>query len=123
MSQESYPSPEPQENPQVSQAVPDYAVSPKQAEELQIRHIPPEVYETFNRFIAQKLYNGRARVLQKDVVAELENRGFDRRRIYDEHMLDVEDAYRKNGWDVVYDSPAYNETYDASFEFKSKKKR
>jgi hypothetical protein len=113
----------PPENFPVSPEVPGYAISPSEAEELQIRHIPPEVFETFNRFIAQKFFNGRARVLQKDIVNALVGRGLNRHQIYDEHWLDVEDAYRKKGWDVVYDKPAYNETYEASFEFKAKKKQ
>ena len=37
--------------------------------------------------------------------------------LYEKHYLDVEDAYRKRGWIVDYDKPAYNETYDAFFEF------
>ena len=37
--------------------------------------------------------------------------------LFDNKFLDVEDIYRKQGWVVAYDKPAYNETYDAIFEF------
>jgi len=35
--------------------------------------------------------------------------------------LDIEDRYRRKGWDVEYDKPAYNETYDGYYEFSAKK--
>ena len=41
-----------------------------------------------------------------------------RSMIFEKHWLDFEDIYRKAGWFVNFDKPAYNETYDAFFEFK-----
>lgn len=40
----------------------------------------------------------------------------------DREHLDVEDVYRAAGWEVTYDKPGYNETYDATFTFRSAKK-
>lgn len=40
--------------------------------------------------------------------------------LYKKHQLDIEEVYRKAGWVVSYDKPAYNENYDAIFTFKSK---
>ena len=40
--------------------------------------------------------------------------------IFSNHWLDVEDIYRKQGWKVVYDSPGYDESYDAYYEFRKK---
>lgn len=34
-----------------------------------------------------------------------------------EKWLDIEDHYRKAGWKVTYDKPAYCENYDAYFKF------
>lgn len=37
--------------------------------------------------------------------------------LFDKHWLDIEPIYRKEGWKVEYDKPAYYETYDANFTF------
>lgn len=42
--------------------------------------------------------------------------------IFDNHWLDIEPIYRKVGWTVIYDKPAYYETYDANFTFKINKR-
>jgi len=39
---------------------------------------------------------------------------------YNEKWLDIEPLYRKFGWNVNYDKPAYNETYDGFYTFKRK---
>ena len=36
--------------------------------------------------------------------------------------MDFEDLYRKSGWSVSYDKPAYNENYDAFLIFNKRKK-
>ena len=41
--------------------------------------------------------------------------------VFSNHWLDVEDIYREQGWNVEYDKPTYNETYDAYFVFSVKK--
>ena len=35
--------------------------------------------------------------------------------------MDFEALYRESGWKVSYDSPAYDENYDAYFTFEPKK--
>ncbi len=40
--------------------------------------------------------------------------------IYERHLLDVEPSYRAEGWEVEYDKPGYNETYEATFTFRKK---
>lgn len=99
-------------------------VSPGEAAELQTQQIPNEVFEVFNQLIAQNLFNGRSRVLQKEVVAQLEAEGHERASIFDKHWLDVEDSYRAVGWKVKYDKPVYyaGENFDAYFEFTASKK-
>lgn len=82
------------------------------------RKIPEKVLEVVNEFIVKKFDGYSATLLQKDIVAELVKRGMNRDEIFDNHWLDFEDSYRKAGWEVVYDKPAYCETYDAYFLFK-----
>ncbi len=92
-------------------------ISPVEAMEQQTEQIPDEVFLVFNALIAQNLHKGRSTVMQTDVVEALVQQGFDKKDIYKNHWLDVEDSYRKSGWKVVYDKPAYNESYAPSFEF------
>ncbi len=99
-------------------------VSPVEAAELHKIQIPEEVFSAFNSLIAEKLRSGYARVLQKDVLALLEDQGMDRNEIFEKHWLDVEDSYREAGWKVSYDRPVYyaGENFDAYFDFKDSRK-
>ena len=38
--------------------------------------------------------------------------------LFNKHWLDIETKYRKNGWIVTYDKPAYDEHYKPIFTFK-----
>lgn len=69
--------------------------------------------------LIRQRWNGREAVLfQSQIVEKLINlTGYDRKFIFDNNLLDFEQAYRDNGWSVVYDKPAYNESYDATFTF------
>jgi len=98
-------------------------VAPDQVLELQAQQIPEEVFVVFNGLIAQNLRDGRAKVLQKDVLAELEEKGMNRSKIFKQHHLDVEDSYRALGWLVTYDRPVYwgGEDFEAYFEFRAPK--
>lgn len=44
------------------------------------------------------------------------------KELYANNQLDIEEFYRKAGWEVLYDKPGYNEMHDAFFEFSIPKK-
>lgn len=97
-------------------------IAPHEVVEKKLNQIPDVVIESFNELIA-KNFNGRDATITQDEVIERilsKNSKFDRRSIYDNHWLDVEDIYRSIGWNVQYDKPGYNETYRAFFIFKKK---
>jgi hypothetical protein len=85
------------------------------------KQIPDTVLDTFNMLIAQNFRGGSATILQPDVVAALKKRGLNIEEVFEKGWLDVEGVYEKAGWNVEYDKPGYNETYDASFKFSSSK--
>lgn len=89
------------------------------AEEKQL-HIPDVVFDAFNAEIALHYVSGRAQVKQKDVIERLVAGGMSRSEIFENGWLNVEDAYRSAGWNVEYDKPGWNETYNAFFVFKKK---
>ena len=81
--------------------------------------LPPAVFEVFNEAIAQAWTGERAVVYQgraADAVAA--KLGVSRGDVFALRYLDVEDAYRAEGWVVEYDKPGYNETYEPSFTFR-----
>jgi len=95
-------------------------MSPEEVTTRKASMIPEVVFEVFNELIARG-WNGRETTIRQDeVVARLEAAGIASSRIFAEHLLDVEDAYRALGWKVVYDKPAYCETYPATFTFSKK---
>ena len=94
-------------------------ISPHEALELKQANIPDVVINTVNRLIAENIRYGYATLYQKDIVKELVASGLNRREIFDKHWLDFEDMYREAGWEVTYDSPGFNETYDETFKFEA----
>lgn len=104
------------------------AITPKEVTAQKESSIPEYVFEAFNELIAMH-YNGSSACFTQDAVMALilkkmgkkpTDQGA-RQHIYLNHWLDVEDIYRKKGWKVEYDKPAYCETYDANFTFSKKR--
>lgn len=44
--------------------------------------------------------------------------GTKRDMLFDNHWLDIEPMYRREGWIVEYDKPGFNEHYEATFTFR-----
>lgn len=96
-------------------------ITPDEAEQASYQTIPPFVVAAFNAEIAAAYSGGEAKVVQKKVVTRIEATIPDA-TTFDIRWLNVEELYRANGWSVTYDKPGYNETYDASFLFKRRKR-
>jgi hypothetical protein len=97
------------------------AITPDEATEQAAAapNIPDQVFAVFNELIVKNLRDGEARVLQDDAVTAISGAlTVERQDVFDNHWLDVEDAYRAQGWVVDYDKPCYNETYSAFFTFR-----
>lgn len=93
-------------------------ITPAEVAEAKKVFIPDDVFEVFNEEIAKSYSNGRAVVMQDKVVSALHKRGHLSRDLFENNYLDIEDVYRKAGWHVEYDKPAYNEVYSAKFIFR-----
>lgn len=98
------------------------AISPAEVARLQQELMPPEVIETFNRFIGEKALNGHAIIYQEDVVKDLIRQGIKPSEMFEKGLLNIEDIYEEAGWKVEYDSPAYDEGDRAYFTFTAKEK-
>jgi hypothetical protein len=83
--------------------------------------IPDGVIEAVNELLSKEFDGKRALLKQNKVlVAISEKMNVPRDTVFANKWLDFEDVYRQAGWLVTYDKPAYNETYEATFEFRKK---
>lgn len=97
-------------------------ISPVEAENKHRGTIPDSIINAFNKLIIKhyKPISKQDEVLDM-VCGDPDSGMLTKDEIFDNHWLDIEDIYREQGWDVKYDKPAYNETYDAYFVFSVKK--
>jgi hypothetical protein len=102
-------------------------ISTNCAEEEHLKRIPPFVLTAVNRLLAEK-FNDSSITIRQDVVIELateiaaENSiAVTRDEFFNNHWLDFEKIYRKEGWEVVYNKPFYYETFSAFWVFKKKR--
>lgn len=97
-------------------------IKPSEVGEMKRKIFPDAAFEAFNELILQGFCDGSVTILQKNAVALMVKKGLKSDEIFSKNWLDVEEAYRSAGWDVEFDSPAYCESYDASFKFTPKKR-
>lgn len=96
------------------------AITPQEARDQAGSHIPDYVIQAFNELIIENLVNKRASFTQDKAIDRIiaKNPILTRQKIFANGWLDVEPVFRRQGWDVEYDSPGYNESYAAHYNFK-----
>ena len=101
------------------------AITPQEILDDLSNIIPSFVFEAINNLLKKKFRGDKVTIKQDEIRAEIMNleKRYTRQEIFDNKWMDFEKVYRDNGWNVSYDKPAYNENYDAYFEFSSKKKK
>ncbi len=84
--------------------------------------IPKYVIECFNMAIAKHWNGHSSTIFQHEIVNDICIAGpVNSRDVFARHYLDVECIFREAGWDVEYDKPGFNETYNAKFVFRKRK--
>lgn len=98
-------------------------VSPAEALANRKNVFPPQVIEAVNELLTLKYSGGSVTLLQKDVIEKILQRMPDltKNDLFNNHFLDFEDLFEQNGWNVVYDKPAYYESYEPSWKFTPKR--
>lgn len=100
--------------------------TPKDAKGHKLASIPDFVYQAFNNLLAKNYDAYSTVILQGEVITEIirlcPSDDITVQTIWENKWLDVEDEYRKNGWEVEYDKPGLGESYPARFIFKPKEK-
>lgn len=94
-------------------------ITPKEAKKGHSEAIPPEVYDAFNDLLRKYGSQKTITIKQNEVMDSILKRlpTVKRQEVFDNNWLDIESAYIQNGWDVHYDKPGYNESYEAFWEF------
>ena len=97
-------------------------MKPSEIGEAKKQYIPPIVFDAFNELITKHWNGSYSSFTQDEVVNLIEAKTQNSEdTIFKQKWLDVEEAYRNEGWKVTYDKPGYNESYKATFEFKIRK--
>jgi hypothetical protein len=94
-------------------------INPREINKLKVTNIPGEVFDAFNEMI-RKNWSGNSATFKQGDVARLARKLLpktQRDKLFTEKWMDVEGAYRSEGWQVTYDKPGYNEDYDATYTF------
>jgi hypothetical protein len=99
------------------------AIKPTDVATTKADIMPDAVMTAWNNVIAKNFSNGSSRVGQEEIIALLQplTPEGQRQQVFASKWLDIEDIYRAQGWSVVYDKPAYCESYEATTTFKAKK--
>lgn len=103
----------------------DKSIKPVSPSQL-IQDFPEEVIQAFNNLLSAKGNNTSITILKENAVAEIlrvfkdSGKEVTENEIYKNNWLDVEETYRRAGWDVHYDGPAYCESYKAFYTFNKK---
>ena len=95
-------------------------ITPKEVVSKKVSTIPDEIFEAFNELIVENFDGHTACFTEKSIIARIVKKGISSKKAYDNHWLDIEEIYEKAGWKVEYDSPGFNESYDATFSFSKK---
>lgn len=95
--------------------------TPKEVEESANYAIHPAIIQAVNELLKEEYIPGRTvTLLQKIIVKKAKSicKELTERQIFDKHWMDFEPVFRKAGWKVNYNSPAWCETYfDEYYKF------
>lgn len=97
-------------------------ITPAEAMKQKRTEIPDEIVQIVNDMLVQKLSianpTSGITLFQKDILDRAaEALDMTTSEIFARNWMDIEPIFRDAGWDVEYDKPAYNESYDAFFAF------
>jgi hypothetical protein len=100
-----------------------HPISPDEVVKYRAKTFPKEVIEVINTMISEA-WNGYMAELEQD---EVLTRICQKLKISSDealrrHLLDFEEVYRDAGWNVEYDRPGYDESYEANYKFTRPKK-
>lgn len=97
-------------------------VSPDQLANQDEHDIHPSMIRAINILLSR--FDGYSlNLTQREIVEKFLNLEPNMKRsdVFDNNYLDFIGIYRRAGWDIVYDRPGYNESYEPNYTFKKSK--
>lgn len=104
--------------------------SPDEAKANKVHTLPVQLIQAINELLSEKYTDGGTiRITLKDLKARCRrvfgqdgmSSNADPISSWPDSVWDFEPVYRQQGWSVMYDKPAYNESYDGFYAFKRKR--
>lgn len=101
-------------------------ITPDEVSAKKIEAINPIMIKAVNELIVKNWNGSYSTFKQKDLVslylelAGMYNTESNREKLHTDKQLDIEELFEAHGWKVVYDRPAWNETYPTTFTFEKK---
>ncbi len=85
--------------------------------------LPDEVMKAFNELIAEHWDGVSSQFKQKEAIEKIMKKlpKITSQDVLDKDYLNIEEVFRAVGWVVIYDKPAYNESYEPTFEFRKER--
>ena len=98
-------------------------LSPKDLKDSVDKAIPSFVITAVNKLLKKDFRNSEVIIKKKDLIIEIKKiKEVTNEELYDNKWLDFEPIFRKNGWNVAFESPDRDESFDDYFKFKPKGK-
>lgn len=91
---------------------------PLSPSEVEQKKLPSFVIEAVNSLLMKKTHFTQGELVQ--AIFDYAPKRITSSDIYDNNWLDIEYTYEQAGWNIRYDRPGYNETYEANFTFTPK---
>ena len=100
--------------------------SPEDVLKKRVETIPDFVITAFNDLLTENYADEGTVIKQDDAISRILQYNKDdeltREIIFKKRWLDIEPLYRRKGWKVDYEKPAFDERFEPYFIFKPKKK-
>ena len=95
-------------------------ISPEEVVQLKLEQVPDGVIRAFNEAIAEHYQGGRAEVPLWLVRNKITIHTDTPEDTIPGWWLDIEEIYRKEGWEVSFYKPDYGESWQSYFDFRKK---
>lgn len=94
-------------------------LSPKNLKNNIENVIPSVVIQAVNNLLKENYCGKSITITQKNLISEIKklDNTITNAKLFDNHWLDFEPLFRKNGWKVVYESPDRDQSFDEYFIF------
>ena len=98
-------------------------IDPNEIQGEKNKTIPDKVIAIWNEMLIEKWKGYSVTIKQDDAVERIaKTPDIPRNDVFKLDYLEIEDIFRKAGWEVYYDKPGFNESGYAIFRFTKKKK-